>query len=95
VLLAIVIILIVAAFVAAPLRARRSEAPEDPTEAEIADLEARKEARYREIRDAESDRATGKLSEEDFRRIDGELRREAVDILKRIDRLRGPAGTES
>jgi hypothetical protein len=94
VLLAIAIFLIVAAFVAVPLRARRAEGLEDPVEAELAELEARKEARYRGIRDAEADRAAGKLSDEDFRRIDGELRREAVDILKRIDRLRGSTGAE-
>ena len=58
--------------------------------AELADLEARKEAKYRQIRDAEADRAAGKLTEEDFRRLDRELRAEAVDILKRIDRLRPP-----
>jgi hypothetical protein len=58
--------------------------------AELADLEARKEAKYRQIRDAETDRASGKLTEEDFTRLDRELRGEAVDILKRIDRLRSP-----
>ena len=36
--------------------------------AELADLEAAKEAKYREIRDAELDQRTGKLSEEDHRR---------------------------
>ena len=40
----------------------------------------------------EADRASGKLTEEDFRRLDRELRREAIEILKRIDRLREPAG---
>ena len=60
-------------------------------EAELADLEARKEAKYRQIRDAEADHASGKLSDEDFRRLDRELRGEAIDILKRIDRLRPPA----
>jgi cytochrome c-type biogenesis protein CcmF len=46
-------------------------------------LEALKEAKYREIRDAELDHAAGKLSDEDFALLDGELRREAVDILER------------
>ena len=87
-LLAVAIVVLVAWFVTEPLRGRRSEASEDPTEAEIADLEARKEAKYRQIRDAEVDHASGKLSDEDFRRLDGELRREAVDILKKLDRLR-------
>ena len=59
---------------------------EDPA---IADLEARKEAKYREIRDAELDRAQGKLSEADWRRQDAELRREAIEILKELDKARG------
>ena len=87
-LLAVVIVVLVAWFVTAPLRHRPSAQPDDPAVAELADLEARKQAKYRQIRDAESDRAAGKLTEEDFRRLDGELRAEAVEILKRIDRLR-------
>ncbi len=48
-----------------------------------ADGEAGKEAKYREIRDAELDHAAGKLSDEDFARVDAELRREAVELLER------------
>jgi cytochrome c-type biogenesis protein CcmF len=47
------------------------------------DLEALKEAKYREIRDAELDHAAGKLSDEDFALLDAELREEAVEILDR------------
>jgi cytochrome c-type biogenesis protein CcmF len=49
------------------------------------ELEALKEAKYREIRDAELDHAAGKLSDEDFALLDAELRREAVEILDRGD----------
>jgi hypothetical protein len=91
-LLAVAILVLVAWFVSAPLRERRAEQPDDSADAELADLEARKQAKYRQIRDAEADRAAGKLTEEDFARLDAELRAEAVDILKRIDRLR--AGRE-
>ena len=45
------------------------------------ELEALKEAKYREIRDAELDHAAGKLSDEDFALLDAELRTEAVEIL--------------
>ena len=87
---ALVIIVAVALiwFVSAPLRRREGEASasEDPA---LADLEARKEAKYREIRDAELDHAAGKLSEQDFRRQDAELRREAIAILKEIDAQAG------
>jgi hypothetical protein len=51
-------------------------------------------AKYQQIRDAETDRAAGKLSEEDFQRLDRELRAEAIEILKRIDRLRPPRPDE-
>ena len=93
-LLAIVIVVLVAVFVSAPLRARVGDRDEDPAAGELAELEARKQARYREIRDLEADRVSGKLTEDDFLRLDRELRREAVDILKRIDRLRGQEDSE-
>jgi hypothetical protein len=91
ILLAVAIVVVVAWFVTAPLRRRPSAETDDPAEAELAELEARKEAKYRQIRDAEADRAAGKMTEEDFKRLDRELRGEAVAILKRIDKLRGTA----
>jgi cytochrome c-type biogenesis protein CcmF len=45
------------------------------------EADARKEAKYREIRDAELDHAAGKLSDEDFAALDAELREEALEIL--------------
>ncbi|HUB98489.1 MAG TPA: cytochrome c-type biogenesis CcmF C-terminal domain-containing protein [Solirubrobacterales bacterium] len=48
------------------------------------EADALKEAKYREIRDAELDHAAGKLSDEDFAAIDAELRREAVEILDKV-----------
>jgi cytochrome c-type biogenesis protein CcmF len=45
------------------------------------EADARKEAKYREIRDAELDHAAGKLSDDDFAVVDAELRREALEIL--------------
>jgi hypothetical protein len=57
-------------------------------DAELRDeLEASKEAKYREIRDAQLDLEMGKLSKEDHRAIDRELRAEAIEILKRLDAL--------
>jgi len=74
---------LVAAFVSRPLLSSKvAAAGEDPV---VADLEARKEAKYREIRDTQLDHAAGKLSEEDFRRQDAELRGDAVAILDRLD----------
>ena len=52
-----------------------------------ASLEAAKEAKYREIRDAELDHRMGKLSEADWRATDRELRAQAIEILRAIDKL--------
>lgn len=89
-LLALAIVAALALFVTVPLR-RRAEAGPDPLVAERADLEARRDAKYREIRDAEADHASGKLSDEDFERQNRELRAEAIAILKRLDKLEARA----
>ena len=67
--------------------ARRAPAAEEAETARRDDLEAAKEAKYREIRDAELDYRTGKLSEADWRALDRELRGEAMDLLRRLDEL--------
>jgi hypothetical protein len=72
--------------VTGPLRANRRETDER-LEAERAELDALKEAKYREIRDAELDYRTGKLSEADWKSLDRTLRAEAVEILKRLDQI--------
>jgi hypothetical protein len=69
-----------------PLRTR-SKGTDENLEAEIAELEATKEAKYREIRDAELDYRTGKLSEGDWRTLDRTMRAEAVELLKRLDQV--------
>ena len=55
--------------------------------AEHAELEAARDAKYREIRDAELDHRTGKLSDADWRAQDRALRAEAIEILRRLDEL--------
>ena len=72
--------------VSGPLRGSAAAA-EERDAAERDDLEAAKQAKYREIRDAELDYRTGKLSEQDWRALDRELRAEAMEILRRIDKL--------
>jgi hypothetical protein len=83
----LVLLVLVALVVAGPLR--RPGALERRDEARRATLEAAKEAKYREIRDAELDYRMGKLSREDWRATDRELRGEAVEILAELDKL-GP-----
>ena len=67
----------------------REESAGAPEAAVREELEAAKEAKYREIRDAELDREMGKLSSEDHRAMDRELRAEAIEILRRLDELEG------
>jgi len=84
-----VVLLVVVWFVSGPLRSRQDH--EVIESAERADLEAARDAKYREIRDAELDFQTGKLSEADWRAVDRGLRAEAVEILRKLDELPTPA----
>jgi hypothetical protein len=87
-LVAVILVLTLAAgLIASPLIWRR-EGPGGVEDA-LAALEAAKDAKFREIRDAEHDVRTGKLSSEDFGALDAALRAEAVDLLRRIDVVRG------
>ncbi|HEY4823618.1 MAG TPA: hypothetical protein VIH49_01120 [Solirubrobacteraceae bacterium] len=83
----VLVVVAVAVFViSAPLRARRGSREQEGREAgRIAELEAARDAKYREIRDAELDMRTGKLSAEDYGAIDGTLRSEAVEIMRALD----------
>lgn len=84
-LIAIVLVVVVAAWVTVPFWRSQSVSEADLEDPVLADLEARKQAKYREIRDSELDHAQGKLGDAEFARQDAELRREAIEILKRID----------
>jgi hypothetical protein len=84
-LIILVVLAVVVLVVTGPLRSRmKDDAAES---AERAELEAARDAKYREIRDAELDYRTGKLSEADWRSLDRALRAEAVGILRRLDDL--------
>jgi hypothetical protein len=89
---AYVLVLVVLAgviyLISGPLRA--ANRPEDSlsTAPDVAELEAARDAKYREIRDAELDVRTGKLSDEDYAALDGSLRAEAVEILHQLDEAR-------
>jgi hypothetical protein len=91
-LIIFLVLAVVVLVVSAPLRSRRVE---DVAEsAERAELEAARDAKYREIRDAELDFRTGKLSEADWRGIDRTLRADAVAILRALDDLPTSDGDE-
>ena len=78
---------LVAVVVIRPLR--RPGHIERHEESRVEELRAAKEAKYREIRDAELDREMGKLSRHDWRSVDRDLRGEAIEILRELDRLEG------
>jgi hypothetical protein len=87
VVLAVLVLIVV--LVSAPLRRGRVAAVEVAETTERAELEAARDAKYREIRDAELDHRTGKLSDADWRALDRALRADAVAILRRLDELPG------
>jgi hypothetical protein len=87
VLALLVLALLVAVVLSVPLRRRGEEERRDETR--LAELRAAKEAKYREIRDAELDHRMGKLSTGDWRSVDRDLRAEAIEILRELDRLEG------
>ncbi|HEY2140515.1 MAG TPA: hypothetical protein VGG98_00470 [Solirubrobacteraceae bacterium] len=92
----VVLLAVVVLVVSAPLRAAgRALDPESQeaggrhaareSAADRAELETAREAKYREIRDAELDYRTGKLSREDYDAVDRALRAEAIEILDRLE----------
>jgi hypothetical protein len=101
VVLTLVLLAAVIAVVSRPLLTARTprrpgDRPDSPAPART-ELEVAREAKYREIRDAELDYRTGKLSTEDYEAVNGALRAEAVKILDRLealDRERGESGAE-
>lgn len=84
--------------ITAPFRRRAfaeavgQETVDDPRPPELIELEAARDAKYREIRDAELDHQTGKLSDDDFEAIDSTLRAEAVSLLRQLDEFHASRG---
>jgi hypothetical protein len=91
-LIVLVVLAAVVLLVSAPLLRRRDAlADAGPPEAPgRATLEAAREAKYREIREAELDHRTGKLSDADYEAIDHALRAEAMEILRSLDEFEDP-----
>jgi hypothetical protein len=78
-----VVLALAVVVISAPLR--RGRRVRDPRAEQIAELEAARDAKYREIRDAELDMQTGKLSPEDYEAIDRALRADAIEIMHALD----------
>jgi len=89
-IVAVVILGLVVWFVSQPLRSRVAAQDDLRDDGRVADLRAARDAKYRQIRALEMDYRTGKLSEDEWRSIDRELRGEAVEVLHRLDQLVPP-----
>ena len=87
ILVVLAVLAVAVAVIAGPLRRGRATAPEAGRTAEREELEAAKEAKLREIREAQLDHRLGKLSREDWAAMDAVLRREAIELLQQLDDL--------
>ena len=93
--LVLVVLAVAVWLVTGPLRQAgtpRAQEREGRAATQVQELEAERESKYREIRDAELDYRVGKLSEDDWRVQDRALRAEAVEILRRLDAARARLG---
>ena len=100
-MLEFVLILLVLAvavlLVTGPLRQTAAPREQDRARSaatEVEELGAEREAKYREIRDAELDYRVGKLSEDDWRVQDRALRAQAIEILRRLDAAQERVGED-
>lgn len=84
VLALLALLALIAAVVVRPLLREHDDTA--PVE-RLAALQAAKESKYREIHDAELDFRMGKLSEDDYRSLDRELRAQAIEILRQLDEV--------
>jgi type II secretory pathway component PulM len=82
-LIILIVLAVVFTLITGPLRAARHDRSDRGVT--VADLQAARDAKYQEIRDAEMDMRTDKLSDEDYASIDRTLRAEAIEILHRLD----------
>jgi len=86
-LLVLAVLAVAVLMISAPFRAGGPAHSGGTESVDRAELEAERDAKYREIRDAELDYRTGKLSDEHWHSLDSGLRAEAVEILRRLDAL--------
>jgi hypothetical protein len=72
-------------FVARPFLSRGGEEPFAEPPPERLALEEERDRALAALKELEFDHRTGKVSDEDYRSIVGELRRQAADALKALD----------
>jgi hypothetical protein len=72
-------------FVARPFLSRGEEGPSEEPPPERLALEEERDRALAALKELEFDHRTGKVSDEDYRSMVGELRRQAADALKALD----------
>jgi hypothetical protein len=85
VVLAVVVLVISSPWRAARPPSRDPAGPVSVSGSTLAELDAARDAKYAEIREAELDHQMGKLSDEDYDAVDKALRAEAIEILRALD----------
>ena len=97
-IIVMVAVLATVAFIGQPIYVAAAEGRRDAkasaTVADRMELEADRDAKLREIRDAELDWRTGKLTEADWQQLDASLRAEAAEILTKLDATQQPSGDQ-
>jgi hypothetical protein len=91
-LILVVCLLPAAVFVLWPLFSNDSEEVEPPPQPDSSSsLEERKKAAYAALKEAEFDRRTGKLSEEDYDKLVARYKSQALEAIAALDRRQGGA----
>jgi hypothetical protein len=72
-------------FVARPFLSRGVDEPSDEPPPERLALEEERDRALAALKELEFDHRTGKVSDEDYRSMVGQLRRQAADALKALD----------
>lgn len=89
VVIVLVLALAAAAFVAAPLLREAAAEPRhaSPALAGARELQSRRDMLLASLRDLEDDRATDKISPEDYEELHGRLSARAIEVLDGLDDL--------
>jgi NADH pyrophosphatase NudC (nudix superfamily) len=66
---------------------QKGHAPPLLDDDKLVELLGRKDATLQAIKDLEFDHQVGKISEEDFQRLDARLRRQAIGLLQQIEKV--------
>lgn len=91
-LILVVCLLPAAVFVLWPLFSPESEEPiATPQQDSTSELEQRKRAAYAALKEAEFDRRTGKLSEEDYDKLVARYKAQALEAIAALDGRQGGA----